>query len=54
MIPVAPSDFCVATDDESFAYVRDIVEEMMRHSGITREECSRIDELLPHRWSLPS
>jgi len=31
------------------AYVRDIVEEMMRHFGITREECiSRINQAWAH------
>ncbi len=37
-IPVTASDFRFATDEESVAYLRDIVETMMRSFGITREE----------------
>lgn len=49
MIPVAPSDFCFATDEESLDYLRNIVEEMMRRFGITREECiGRINQSWSH------
>ncbi len=49
MIPVAPSEFGFASDDESLVYLRCIIEEMMRRFGITREECiGRINQAWSH------
>jgi hypothetical protein len=39
MIPVSSSDFAFATDRESLAYLREIVETMMRSFGIQPAEC---------------
>ena len=48
-IPVTGSDFRFVTDDESVAYLREIVEAMMRSFGITREEAiGRINESWAH------
>lgn len=49
MIPVTSADFTFATDDESLAYLRNIVEEMMRRFGITpAESIGRINRAWSH------
>ena len=49
MIPVAPSDFCFTTDEESLAYLREIVEDMMRRFGINRDESiARLNQAWSH------
>jgi hypothetical protein len=48
-IPVSPSDFRFETDEQSVAYLRQVVEAMMKLFGIAREEAiGRINQEWSH------